>query len=77
MNIFKFVIISYSVSEALIFGSWMIGQALAFAPNVNAAKISAKRIFSSLDRIPNIFSKPKSKDEDNWVKTYFILQNQI
>ena len=68
MNIFKCVIISNSVSEALIFGSWMIGQALAFAPNVNSAKISAKRIFLELDRIPKILSKPKSKDEDNSVK---------
>ncbi|XP_077296429.1 multidrug resistance protein homolog 49-like [Arctopsyche grandis] len=54
------------VSEALIFGSWMIGQALAFAPNVNNAKISSKRIFALLDRIPNILSNSNIKEDVPW-----------
>ncbi|XP_032690180.1 multidrug resistance protein homolog 49 isoform X2 [Odontomachus brunneus] len=49
------------VSEALIFGSWMLGQALAFAPNFNTAKISAGRIFRLLDRVPQIISPPESE----------------
>ncbi|XP_017766394.1 PREDICTED: multidrug resistance protein homolog 49 isoform X1 [Eufriesea mexicana] len=52
------------VSEALIFGSWMLGQALAFAPNFNTAKISAGRIFKLLDRVPEITSPPDSEDKD-------------
>jgi len=32
------------VAEALIFGSWMLGQALAYAPNVNDAILSAGRL---------------------------------
>ncbi|CAK9804633.1 Multidrug resistance protein homolog 49 [Anthophora quadrimaculata] len=52
------------VSEALIFGSWMLGQALAFAPNFNTAKISAGRIFQLLDRVPEITSPPGSEDKD-------------
>ncbi|CAD1474199.1 unnamed protein product, partial [Heterotrigona itama] len=52
------------VSEALIFGSWMLGQALAFAPNFNTAKISAGRIFQLLDRVPEITSPPDSEDKD-------------
>lgn len=56
------------VSEALIFGSWMLGQALAFAPNFNTAKISAGRIFRLLDRVPQITSPPGSEDKDlDWV----------
>ena len=56
------------VSEALIFGSWMLGQALAFAPNFNTAKISAGRIFKLLDRVPEITSPPDSEDTDlDWV----------
>jgi len=56
------------VSEALIFGSWMLGQALAFAPNFNTAKISAGRIFRLLDRVPEITSPPESEDKDSdWV----------
>lgn len=52
------------VSEALIFGSWMLGQALAFAPNFNTAKISAGRIFRLLDRVPEITSAPGSEGMD-------------
>ncbi|KAK2584732.1 hypothetical protein KPH14_007064 [Odynerus spinipes] len=52
------------VSEALIFGSWMLGQALAFAPNFNTAKISAGRIFRLLDRVPEISSPPGSEGKD-------------
>lgn len=56
------------VSEALIFGSWMLGQALAFAPNFNTAKISAGRIFRLLDRVPEITSPPGSEGKDaDWV----------
>lgn len=63
------------VSEALIFGSWMLGQALAFAPNFNTAKISAGRIFRLLDRVPEITSPPGSEGKDvNWVSLlrYYI-----
>lgn len=58
------------VSEALIFGSWMLGQALAFAPNFNTAKISAGRIFRLLDRVPEIGSPPESEGKDlDWVSS--------
>ncbi|KAH0550179.1 multidrug resistance protein homolog 49-like isoform X1 [Cotesia glomerata] len=52
------------VSEALIFGSWMLGQALAFAPNFNTAKISAGRIFRLLDRVPEILTPPEMEGKD-------------
>lgn len=39
----------------MIFGSWMLGQALAYAPNVNAAIVSASRIKKLLERIPAMF----------------------
>lgn len=58
------------VSEALIFGSWMLGQALAFAPNFNTAKISAGRIFKLFDRVPEIASPAGSEDKDlDWVSS--------
>ena len=63
------------VSEALIFGSWMLGQALAFAPNFNTAKISAGRIFKLLDRVPEITSPPDSEDKDlDWVSARLTSQ---
>jgi hypothetical protein len=44
------------VSEALIFGSWMLGQALAFVPNYSIAKMAAGRMFHLMDRKPQIYS---------------------
>ncbi|KAJ2945156.1 hypothetical protein O0L34_g9219 [Tuta absoluta] len=38
------------VSEALIFGAWMMGQALAFAPNFGAAISAAGRVITLLER---------------------------
>lgn len=50
------------VGEALIFGSWMLGQALAYAPNINVALISAARIIKLLDRKP----KMNNPDQDTF-----------
>lgn len=46
------ILSSRSVCEALIYGSWVLGQALAYAPNMNSAMISAGRLFQILDRVP-------------------------
>ncbi|TMW46661.1 hypothetical protein DOY81_008256 [Sarcophaga bullata] len=48
------------VSEALIFGSWMLGQALAYAPNVNEAVISAGRLMKLFERVPTMHN-PQDK----------------
>ncbi|CAH1634814.1 unnamed protein product [Spodoptera littoralis] len=42
------------VSEALIFGAWMMGQALAFAPNFGAAVSAAGRVMTLLARKPKV-----------------------
>lgn len=52
------VIFNIRVGEALIFGTMMIGQSLAFAPNYNKAKISGARILALLDRRPKIENSP-------------------
>lgn len=44
----------FKVSESLLFGTQMIGQAVAFAPNYNKAKVAANRIFALLKRVPKI-----------------------
>ncbi|XP_015603415.1 multidrug resistance protein homolog 49 isoform X2 [Cephus cinctus] len=62
------------VSEALIFGSWMLGQALAFAPNFNTAKISAGRIFRLLDRVPEITTPPELEGKDKDWKADGLIQ---
>lgn len=52
------------ISEALIFGSWILGQALAYAPNVNTAVLSAGRLLRLLDRIPQ-YSNPTAMPHNN------------
>ncbi|XP_063831950.1 multidrug resistance protein homolog 49 [Ostrinia nubilalis] len=44
------------VSEALVFGAWMMGQALAFAPNFGAAVSAAGRVLTQLARKPKVES---------------------
>ncbi|XP_076061207.1 ATP-dependent translocase ABCB1-like [Oratosquilla oratoria] len=44
----------FKVAEALILGTMMVGQAVAFAPNFSKAKVAASRIFQLLDRRPLI-----------------------
>nr|CAG4640700.1 EOG090X02PU [Eulimnadia texana] len=46
----------FKVSESLIFGTAMVGQAVAFAPNYNKAKVAANKIFQLLERKPLIDS---------------------
>ncbi|KFB50603.1 AGAP005639-PA-like protein [Anopheles sinensis] len=48
------------VSEALIFGAWMLGQALAYAPNVNSAVLSAGRLMKLFDRTPRMHNPTTS-----------------
>ncbi|CAB3251562.1 unnamed protein product [Arctia plantaginis] len=55
------------VSEALIFGSWMMGQALAFAPNFGAAVSAAGRVMTLLARKPKITSTTTPNLEKNYV----------
>lgn len=42
------------MTEALLFGMWVLSQSLAFAPNFSEAKISAARLFDVLHRSPKL-----------------------
>ncbi|XP_063889978.1 ATP-dependent translocase ABCB1-like isoform X2 [Scylla paramamosain] len=46
----------FKVAEALILGTMMVGQAVAFAPNYSKARVAASQIFHLLDRHPQIDS---------------------
>ncbi|GAB6020134.1 hypothetical protein CHUAL_002862 [Chamberlinius hualienensis] len=50
----------FKVSELLIMGTMMVGQAFAFAPNYNKGIMAAARIFQLLDRKPLIDSSLES-----------------
>ncbi|XP_039953591.1 multidrug resistance protein homolog 49 isoform X1 [Bactrocera tryoni] len=56
------------VSEGLIFGSWMLGQALSYAPNVSAAVLSAGRLLKLFQRTPAIYS-PADKPYNTTMKS--------
>ncbi|XP_039747692.1 multidrug resistance protein homolog 49-like isoform X2 [Pararge aegeria] len=55
------------VSEALIFGAWMMGQALAFAPNFGAAVLAAGRVMTLLERKPLVESTHAPSVSENYV----------
>ncbi|XP_032525757.2 multidrug resistance protein homolog 49-like [Danaus plexippus] len=52
------------VSEALIYGAWMLAEALSFAPNFTAAKRSGARIIRALDRRPKVVTEDTARDDD-------------
>ncbi|KAI5640114.1 ABC transporter transmembrane region domain-containing protein [Phthorimaea operculella] len=54
------------VSEALIYGAWMLAEALSFAPSFAAARRSGARIFRALDRQPTVVTEPTAVDDPNW-----------
>ncbi|CAH0719110.1 unnamed protein product, partial [Brenthis ino] len=55
------------VSEALIFGAWMMGQALAFAPNFGAAVLAAGRVMTLLERRPLVESTHAPSVAENYI----------
>ncbi|KPJ18849.1 Multidrug resistance protein-like 49 [Papilio machaon] len=55
------------VSEALIFGAWMMGQALAFAPNFGAAMLAAGRVMTLLARQSRVCSPTLATVPDDFV----------
>ncbi|KPJ05317.1 Multidrug resistance protein-like 49 [Papilio xuthus] len=55
------------VSEALIFGAWMMGQALAFAPNFGAAMLAAGRVMTLLARQSRVCSPTLATVPDDFI----------
>ncbi|KAG6454144.1 hypothetical protein O3G_MSEX008540 [Manduca sexta] len=65
------------VSEALIFGAWMMGQALAFAPNFGAAVSAAGRVMTLLQRKPLVQSTLAPALPENYVANGKIQYKNI
>ncbi|XP_068622168.1 multidrug resistance protein homolog 49-like [Battus philenor] len=57
------------VSEALIYGAWMLAEALSFAPNFAAARRAAARVVAALQRKPLIVTEPTAIDIPSWTAT--------
>ncbi|CAG5040909.1 unnamed protein product [Parnassius apollo] len=65
------------VSEALIFGAWMMGQALAFAPNFGAAMLAAGRVMTLLARKPRVVSPRAPMLSDTFVASGKIQYKSV
>ncbi|KAK6625886.1 hypothetical protein RUM43_006185 [Polyplax serrata] len=63
------------VTEAILFGMWVLGQSLAFAPNFTQAKISASRLFKLINRTPKLVDGQIEKDENWKAEGNFKLSN--
>ncbi|XP_045458095.1 multidrug resistance protein homolog 49-like [Melitaea cinxia] len=57
------------VNEALMYGAYMLGQSLVYAPSFNSAKACGARILSIINREPKIRTEPGLKDRKDWVAT--------
>ncbi|KAM3956211.1 LOW QUALITY PROTEIN: multidrug resistance protein homolog 49 [Aphomia sociella] len=55
------------VAEALIYGAWMLAEALSFAPNFAAARRSGARILVALRRQTNIRDEPTATHDPDWI----------
>lgn len=54
----------------------MLGQALAYAPNVNAAVVAASRIIKLLTRVPNM-SNPKPLPYKDYDVSYSLCNLSV
>ncbi|XP_075988822.1 multidrug resistance protein homolog 49-like [Anticarsia gemmatalis] len=54
------------VSEALIYGAWMLAAALSFAPSFAAAKRSGARILAALNRRPAVVTEETAREFKDW-----------
>lgn len=61
-------LLSFSVTEAVMYGAYMLGQSLVYAPSFNSAKTCGARILSIINREPRIRTVDGLKDKADWVK---------
>lgn len=57
------------VSEALIYGAWMLAEALSFAPSFAAARRAGARIVAAMQRVPAIVTESTAVDDPTWSAT--------
>nr|CAD7572208.1 unnamed protein product [Timema californicum] len=66
----------FKVSQALIFGTSSIANALAFAPNFRKGLVAASKIFQLLDRKPKI-TDPKGFPDDKWAADGHVSYSDV
>ncbi|XP_072948561.1 multidrug resistance protein homolog 49-like [Epargyreus clarus] len=65
------------VSEALIYGAWMLAEALSFAPSFAAARRSGARIIQALNRKPAVVTEPTAIEDPGWSATGNLVFDNI
>ncbi|CAH2103160.1 unnamed protein product [Euphydryas editha] len=65
------------VNEALMYGAYMLGQSLVYAPSFNSAKACGARILSIINREPKVKTEPGLKDRKDWVATGNFSINDV
>ena len=68
------IFILFRVAETLILGSFIVGQAVAFAPDYNKAVLASRRVFALLDRKSLIDSSDKTSGLKLVRKKLFVLE---
>ena len=51
---------AFRITESLIYGTMVIGAAVAFSPDMNKAFVAARRVFGLIDRKPLIDSSTEA-----------------
>ncbi|CAB3235149.1 unnamed protein product [Arctia plantaginis] len=57
------------VTESVMFGAYMLGQTLVYAPSFNNARRSASKILSVVNRVPAVRTEDGVKDKLDWNAT--------
>lgn len=56
-----------------MYGAYMLGQSLVYAPSFNSAKACGARILSVINREPKVKTEPGVRDKKDWVKLYYYF----
>lgn len=64
------IVLAFRVTEAVIFGSWSIGSAMAYASNVQQGLSAAGEVFKLLKRVPHIRNSEIAHSK-SWVRQNF------
>ncbi|CAH0716416.1 unnamed protein product, partial [Brenthis ino] len=65
------------VNEALLYGAYMLGQSLVYAPSFNSAKACGARILSIINREPKVKTESGLKDRKDWIATGNFLIKDV
>ncbi|XP_059046316.1 multidrug resistance protein homolog 49-like [Achroia grisella] len=55
------------VNEAIMYGAYMLGQSLVYAPSFNSAKACGARILSVINRQPKVRTENGVRDKKDWI----------